>query len=75
VDFVCLRGQDVVGLLKKCSRKDSWYQDYSILLTTALPVGRPALFVPETARNITKQTVAISVERTIRQTTEVFLFL
>ena len=35
----------------------------------------PALFVPETARNIRKQAVAILVERTVSQTTEVFLFL
>jgi len=37
-------------IVKKSSRKDSWYQDYSVLLTAAPPSARrqPAAFVPET---------------------------
>jgi len=41
-------------IVKKSSRKDSWYQDYSVLLTSAPPLcnRQPWAFVPEIARNI-----------------------
>ena len=41
-------------IVKKSSRKDSWYQDYSVLLTASSPSchQQPVSFVPETARNI-----------------------
>jgi len=61
---------------KKSSRKDSWYQDYSVLLTSAPPSchRQPSAFVPEIARNIWKQAASILVERTINQNIEVLLF-
>ena len=41
-------------IVKKSRRKDSWYQDYSVLLTSPSPSCHqmPSPFVPETAPNI-----------------------
>jgi len=64
-------------IVKKSSRKDSWYQSDSILLTVSSPSchQQPVSFVPQTAPNIWTQAVSILVERTINQKIEVFLFL
>ena len=61
----------------KSSRKDSWYQDYSVLLTSPSPPCHqmPSPFLPETARNVWTQAVSILVERTINQNIEVLLFV
>jgi len=63
-------------IVKKSSREDSWYQDYSVILTSAPPSchRQPSAFVPEIARNIWKQAVSILVERPINQNIEVLLF-
>jgi len=59
------------------SRKDSWYQDYSILLTAASPSchEQPALFVPDRPKHLDYKLVSISIERTMNQNIEVLLFL
>jgi len=56
--------------------KDSWYQDYLVLLTSAPPLchWQPSAFVPEIARNVWKQAASILVERIIHQNIEVLLF-
>ena len=64
-------------IVRKSSRKDSWYQDYSVLLASA-PSSchwQPSAFVPEIARNIWKQAASILVERTVHQNTEVLSFV
>ena len=70
-----LRGPSACCTLKKSSRKDSWYQDYSVLLTAAPSTARrqPAAFVPKTARNIWTQADSILVERTNNQNIQVLL--
>ena len=63
-------------IVKKSSRKDSLYQDYSVLLTSAPPSGRrqPSAFCPTFVPNIWKQAGSILVEITINQNIEVLLF-
>ena len=55
----------------KSGRKDSWYQHYSILVTSAFPEGRrqPVAFFPTSAHHIWKKVVSILVERSTNQTT------
>jgi len=54
-------------IVKKSNRKDSWYQDYSVSLTSPSPSCHqmPSPFVTKTAQNIWTQAVSILVERTI----------
>jgi len=61
---------------KKSNRKDSWYQYYSVLLTSAPPSchRQPSAFVPQPAPNIWTQAESILVQRTINQNIEVLLF-
>ena len=63
-------------IIKKSSREDSWYQDYSVLLTSPSPSCHqvPSPFVTETARNIWANNI-YCCERSIYQTTEVLLVL
>ena len=48
-------------IVKKSNTKDVWYQDYSVLLTSAPPSCHqpPSAFVPEIARNVKKQAASI----------------
>ena len=64
-------------VVKKSSKKDSWYQDYSesVLLTASSPsfLQQLASLVSQLAPNIWTQAVSILVERTNNQNIEVFL--
>jgi len=62
-------------IAKKSSRKDSWYQDFTVILMWSLPDAhmKPLAFVPKTARHIWKQVVTILVERTSNQTPSVLV--
>jgi len=75
-DFYLFAWSRCGRIVKKCNREDSWYQDYSVLLTSPSPLCHqmPSPFVTETAPNIWTQAESILVERTINQNIEVFLF-
>jgi len=74
--FLVVRRVKMWSDRKKSSKKDSWYQDYSVLLTSAPPSchRQPSAFVPKISWNIWKQAEYILVERTINQNIEVLLF-
>jgi len=63
-------------IIKKSSRKHSWYQDYLVLLMSPFPLVIKCRrhLLPKMPETFWTQAESILVQRTIDQNTEVFLF-